>query len=316
MKKIFVLFIVLCSFQIKVQASYIVMAEGQIIEGKDIHTVQSVASISKIMTVLVALENAQIGEIITIDKECTQQIGSSLYLNIGEKYSLLSLLYGTILRSGNDSAFAISKFVGGNTEKFVAMMNEKAKQLGMKDTLFRNPTGLDEFDGGNISSVYDMAQCMSAAMKNKIFRLIVSTRQYKAENNRIWINKNRLLNEYEYANGGKTGYTINSGKTLITSAYKDGLESIVVSFRESEYWQFHQRLHDQTFNQLKAIVLIKKGYYRIKDKNVFIEEDLIALSKDGTVEVETQLSELYLDVKYTSNQEIICKQWSVKEVKQ
>lgn len=316
MKKIFVLFIVLCCFQIKVQASYIVMAEGQIIEGKDIHTVQSVASISKIMTVLVALENAQIGEIITIDKECTQQIGSSLYLNIGEKYSLLSLLYGTILRSGNDSAFAISKFVGGNTEKFVAMMNEKAKQLGMKDTLFRNPTGLDEFDGGNISSVYDMAQCMSAAMKNKIFRLIVSTRQYKAENNRIWINKNRLLNEYEYANGGKTGYTINSGKTLITSAYKDGLESIVVSFRESEYWQFHQRLHDQTFNQLKAIVLIKKGYYRIKDKNVFIEEDLIALSKDGTVEVETQLSELYLDVKYTSNQEIICKQWSVKEVKQ
>lgn len=316
MKKLLILLIVFCCFQTPIDASYIVMAEGQIIEGEDIHQVQSVASISKVMTALVALEHVQIGEIVTIDDISVQQTGSSLYLNVGEKYSLLSLLYGLMLRSGNDAAYAIALFVGKNQEKFVEMMNKKAKELGMKDTIFRNPSGLDEIDGGNTSSVYDMALCMSAAMKNKVFRLIVNTRQYKAENNRVWLNKNRLLNEYEYANGGKTGYTTLSGKTLITSAYKDGLESIVVSFREGEYWRLHQQLHQKTFDRLKATVLIKKGYYRIKDKNVLIEEDVVALSEDEHIQVKMELSDLFLNVSYSSNQENIVKQWSVSEVKQ
>ena len=280
MKKLFVIIFILLCFEYNVYSSYIVLVDDVVIEENDIHKTQSVASISKIMTALIAIENGDLMDKVNIDKETTLQIGSSLYMLENESYSLLSLIYGLMLRSGNDAAYAISKHVGGNVESFVKLMNQKAIAIGMKETTFSNPSGLDEFDDGNISSVYDMALCMREAMKNEIFRMIVNTRQYKAENNRVWINKNRLLNMYEYANGGKTGYTTKSGKTLVTSASYNGLESIVVSFRENDYFNLHKRLHEKINQEYKNITLIKKGSYKRNNKNIIIDKDINLLLKN------------------------------------
>lgn len=294
-----ILCILFMLFQTNVYADYIVIVDGEIIEEENSHRVQSVASISKVMTALVALENGNIHDIVVIDQKTTEQIGSSLYLRVNERYTLLSLVYGLMLRSGNDAAYAIANHVGGNQASFVKMMNEKAKEIGMKDTIFSNPSGLDEFDNGNRSTAFDMALCMQEAMKHDIFRIISNTKQYKAENNRVWINKNRLLREYEYCNGGKTGYTKQSGKTLITTANKDGMESIVVSFRESDYFMLHKRYHEEVNNKYKTIVLIEKGEYQIKNKKLIIEEDIkTILYQDQTLDVQTKIEENVVIIQY------------------
>ncbi len=269
----------LCFFiyQSHVKADYVVLSSGTVLEGENIHRVQSIASISKVMTALVALEYGNISDFVTVDQKTTQQIGSSLYLKENETYSLLSLLYGLMLRSGNDAAYLISVHVGGNEKRFVELMNEKAKELKMVDTHFSNPSGLDEFDEGNQSSVYDMALCMQEAMKNEVFRTIVNTLEYRAENQRIWTNKNRLLRIYDSCNGGKTGYTTQSGKTLITSASEDHLESIVVSFREDDYFMLHKKLHENVYEKYETVLLIQKGHYKIANKKIMIEEDIYAL---------------------------------------
>ncbi len=275
--------LILC-FEFNVSSNYVVLVDDTVIEGENIHKTQSVASISKIMTALVALEIGEITDKVVIDSESSNQIGSSLYMLENESYSLLSLIYGLMLRSGNDAAYAIAKHVGGDIDSFVDLMNQKAKDIGMKDTSFSNPSGLDEFDNGNISSVYDMALCMNEAMKNPIFRIIVNTKQYKAENNRVWINKNRLLKIYEYANGGKTGYTTKSGKTLVTSANYNGLESIVVSFREGDYFNLHKNLHEKVNREYKIITLIEKGTYKRNNKKIIINEDIkLLLKKDEEI---------------------------------
>lgn len=299
MKILLILSLLFVFFQNEVYADYIVLVDGEIVYEENSHHVQSVASISKVMTALVALENSDIQDIVVIDQKTTEQIGSSLYMHINERYTLLSLIYGLILRSGNDAAYAIANHVGGNQENFVRMMNEKAKEIGMKNTTFSNPSGLDEFDNGNQSTVYDMALCMQATMKNEIFRIITNTKQYKAENNRVWINKNRLLREYEYCNGGKTGYTKQSGKTLITSANYNGMESIVVSFRESDYFMLHKKYHEEVNEKYKTIVLIQKGEYQIKNKKIIIEEDIkTILYKDQELDVQTRLMDNYIYIQY------------------
>ncbi|MGN1344308.1 MAG: D-alanyl-D-alanine carboxypeptidase family protein [Traorella sp.] len=279
------IFILLYIFDTKIGADYIVISNQHIIEGENIHHIQSVASISKVMTALVALEYGDITDDILISKEVSRQIGSSLYLKENEHYSLLSLLYGLMLRSGNDAAYAIAVHVGGSIENFVHLMNQKAKTIGMNDTQFNNPSGLDEEDLGNLSSVYDMALCMEKAMKHPIFQIISKTKQYKAENQRIWTNKNRLLNKYEYATGGKTGYTLNAGKTLITSASYLGFETIVVSFREDNYFMFHQNLHEKVYREYESVLLIAKGNYYIKNQMIKIIEDIrIIIKKDEKVD--------------------------------
>lgn len=255
-----------------VQANYVVISsDGTVIEEKDSHKVQSVASISKVMTALVVLEHSELNEIVTISYEACHQVGSSIYLKEGQQVTLITLLHGLMLRSGNDAAYALAEHVGGNVDTFVAMMNEKAQELGMKDSVFRNPSGLDEEDGGNLSSCYDMALCMKAAMDNDIFRKIASTQHYHGELG-VWKNKNRLLAEYEACNGGKTGYTMNSGKTLVTSAQRGESESIVVSFRESEYFELHKAKHEAFFEKFQEYLILDQGVYKTQGIEFRVDE--------------------------------------------
>ena len=163
------------------------MDSGRVLYGKNVHYVQSVASISKIMTAIVAIENSDIEKEVIVGDEVLKAYGSGIYIQIGEKLKIKDLLYGLMLRSGNDAALAISVAVAGNTEKFVSLMNEKAKEIGMKNTEFNNPSGLDE-EKGNFSSAYDMALLMSYAMKNKEFKKITGQRIIHLKLIRMFIN--------------------------------------------------------------------------------------------------------------------------------
>ena len=138
---------------------------NRILYANNIHKVRSIASISKIMTAIVAIESGKLDETVTVGDEIKKAYGSGIYIQIGENIKLLDLLYGLMLRSGNDAALTIASYVGGNVDEFVKKMNEKAQEIGMKNTVFNNPSGLDQ-EKGNYSTAYDMAIITSYAMKN------------------------------------------------------------------------------------------------------------------------------------------------------
>lgn len=268
-------------FILPIQAdNYVVIGNGEVIEEKNMHEVQSVASISKIMTALVAIENCELTEMTTISKKAASQVGSSVYLKEGSQVSLLSLLHGLMLRSGNDCAMAIAELVGGSEERFVEMMNEKAEDLGMKDSLFRNPSGLDEFDGGNLSSCYDMGILMQQAMRNGAFLKIAGAKYYTNEFHQKWKNKNRLLFEDAFTIAGKTGYTKQSGKTLVTAAKCQNMDVIVVSFRNDDYFQFHQKKQQDYFNQAIPFEILAPGVYQQRGHTFKVEEPIVYYSFD------------------------------------
>lgn len=182
--------------------NYIVInaSTKQILQGNNYNEARSVASISKIMTAIIAIENANIYKEVIIIKDGCNIPGSSIYLKENEKYQLIDLLYGLLLRSGNDAAISIALAVSNSVDLFVDLMNQKAKELKLTNTIFSNPTGLDEYDIGNISSCLDMAILYSYCMQNEVFSTIVSTKKYKN-----YTNKNKLIHSYPYCTGGKTG---------------------------------------------------------------------------------------------------------------
>ena len=203
---------------------------GKIIEERNKDLVRSVASISKLMTAYVALSYCEdLNNIVIIGDEIDKAYGSAVYLSKGEELSLKELLYALMLRSGNDAALSIANYIGeGDISFFVSMMNNEARKLGMNNSIFRNPSGLDEEDGGNLSTSFDMALLMRKCLDIPIFNEIVSLKSYQSSNHGVWHNKNKLLYMYKYANGGKTGYTKKAGRTLVTSASKNDL--IKISF--------------------------------------------------------------------------------------
>ena len=207
-------------------SSYILMDEktGRVLAGKDIHSSKLIASITKIMTATLAIESGKMDDIVVV----------------GEEITLKDLVYGLMLRSGNDAAIAIATYVAGSEENFVKMMNDKANNLGMKSTVFYNSNGLPT-PKGNYSSVYDMALLTKYAMGYDIYREIVKTKKYKTVTNKktyIWHNKNKLLN-YDYVTGGKTGYTEESGRTLVSTSTIDNMHLIAVTIRDSDDWNTH-----------------------------------------------------------------------------
>lgn len=273
--------------------AYCVMAQdGRILYARSLHEVQSVASISKVMTAVVALEHGELDQRIVIGEEIRQVDGSCIYLREGEEYVLEDLLYGLLLRSGNDAAVSIAKGVAGDPQRFVAWMNEKAQELGMQDTLFRNPSGLDETDGGNLSSVYDMALLMNYAMQNETFAKISATRQYENEKGTLWTNKNRLLTQYGYATGGKTGYTREAGRTLVSSARKEQLFVVIVTFGMSDDFDFHETYYEKAFSEYEGIPLIEPGTYQLMEQTfVVASPPILTVRRQADHQVKETCSE-------------------------
>lgn len=269
--------------------SYCVLstADNTVIEEKDMHQQQSVASISKIMTAIIAIEQGNLEDTWQIGDEILTCEGSSIYLKVGQEVSLKSLLYGLMLRSGNDAAKEIAVHISGSEEAFVALMNEKAISVGMLNTVFENASGLDEEGNGNVSTAYDMALLMSYAMKNPTFREIDSTRYYTNEWNLRWKNKNKLLFEFPFATGGKTGYTKKAGRTLVSSAQNDDLESVVVTLDMSNDFEFHEQKHKDAFAAMEVITILQEGTFESNGFEITIDEPLqITIHEDGSDVIE------------------------------
>ena len=248
-------------------------ASNRTIYANNENEIRSVASISKIMTAILAIESNKLNDDVIIKDYVSKAYGSGIYIKIGEKLKLIDLVYGLLLRSGNDAALAIANTVSNSEEKFVNLMNKKAKELNMKDTTFNNPSGLDgKVMKGNFSTSHDMAILMSYCMKNETFRKITKTSSYKLNtnmNNYYWVNKNKLLRNYKYANGGKTGFTEIAKRTLITSAKKGNTELVVVTLNDGNDFSDHKRLYEEAFKEYKTIKIIKKGYIQIPDEKFY-----------------------------------------------
>ncbi len=238
---------------------------------KNIHKVKSVASISKIMTAILAIESGKTNDIVLVDEEVLKAYGSAIYIKPGENILLLDLVYGLMLRSGNDAALTIAKYVSGNVEKFITLMNEKAKEIGMKNTTFNNPSGLDN-ETGNYSTVYDMAILTSYAMQNDIYKRVTSTKKHIVKTNMNvyeWFNKNKLLNLYKYTTGGKTGFTEKAKRTLVTTATKNNLNLVVVTLNDGNDFYDHQKLYENAFNEYKNYEILKGSRIDIINENYY-----------------------------------------------
>jgi D-alanyl-D-alanine carboxypeptidase (penicillin-binding protein 5/6) len=206
-------------------------SSGRVLYEKNAYQKLPMASTTKIATALTALKHAKCDEIVTVDKQAVGIEGSSIYLREGEKLTVEELLYGLMLRSGNDAAVALAIHVGGSVDGFVSMMNNLAKEVGAKDTSFTNPHGLH--DENHYTTAFDLALITKAALQNEKFAQIVSSKNAVISNEgyeyrRNLTNKNKLLTNYEYANGVKTGYTKKAGRCFVGSAKKDGMQLIAV----------------------------------------------------------------------------------------
>lgn len=280
----------------------------RILYSKNAHEVRSVASISKIMTAIVAIESNKLEKTVTIDESVLKAYGSGIYVKVGEKLTLKDLLYGLMLRSGNDAALAIADYVSGSKEKFVDLMNKKAQELGMKNSVFNNPSGLDEdSEKGNFSTAYDMAILTSYAVQNKIYREIVGTKKYVLKTNKntyVWHNKNKLLSNYQYTTGGKTGFTKKARRTLVSTATKDNLNLVVVTLNDGNDFQDHANLHDYGFKNYKNYTLLKKGIIKIEKDNYYKNDELYLKNNLSLALLNEEKENVNLDYKLTKTRKV------------
>lgn len=203
-----------------------------------------IASTTKIMTAILILENCDLDEIVEITTEHYAE-GSSMYLREGEKVSVRDLLYGLMLMSGNDAALALAYHCSGGPDSFADLMNVKASEIGMTNSSFRNPNGLDT--EGHYSTAKDMAILASYCMKNDDFRKIVGTKGGSFAG-RYMTNNNKLLHRLEGCTGLKTGYTKSAGRCLVSSVSRDGRETVVVTLNAPNDWNDHTLLHNRAFD--------------------------------------------------------------------
>ena len=218
---------------------------GRVLYEQNAREPRAIASITKLMTALVALESGHgPEERVEIAPEWTGAEGSSLYLKPGETLTLETLLYGLLLRSGNDAALAVAGYCGGSVEAFVEQMNRKAEELGMEHTHFANPNGLSA--EGHYSTAYDMALLARACLEQDTLAEIVSTRSITREG-RSFTNHNKLLWRCPGCIGLKTGYTEEAGRTLVSAAEREGTTLICVTLHAPDDWRDHMALYDRFF---------------------------------------------------------------------
>ena len=256
MKKILILFLsciliftaVVPASAISAQSAILIEAEtGAVLYEHNAAQKLPMASTTKIMTAVVALENALLDDKIKVSALAAGTEGSSMYLKEGEIVTVRELLYGLMLSSGNDAANALAEHVGGTVADFVRMMNGKAAEIGMKNTSFATPSGLD--GEGHYSTAYDMAILAAYALKNAVFAEIVATKAITI-GERYLVNHNRLLFSYRYAIGVKTGYTIAAGRCLVSAARKDGVTLIAVTLSDRNDWNDHISMYETAFSKI------------------------------------------------------------------
>ena len=269
---------------------------GRILYEKNPNKKMLVASTTKIMTCIIALENAKLSKEIKVGNEVAKIYGTNIYVEIGEKITVEDLLYGLMLRSGNDAAVVLANNIFNSEEEFVKKMNEKAKEIGMKNTYFENPHGLDD-DTKNYSTAYDMALLAKYAFKNKVYRKIVSTKKYNTKSNLKsyeWYNRMSLINDYKYCVGGKNGYTPKAGKTLVSYASKNNMNLIAVTLDDSDCYANHKKLYENIFKLYNNYKIIDKDEFIIDSSliknNVYIKKSFsYPLKKNEVDKISTSI---------------------------
>ena len=240
---------------------------GMLLYEKQADVPLPMASITKVMTAVVALEKLGVNDTektdalkreISVDGRAVGVEGSSVYLKSGERVTLEMLLYSLLLESANDAASAIAIAVSESEEEFVKAMNEKAADISMSSTVFKNPHGLSE--DGHYTTARDYARLMAHAIENPVFTEIISAKKKiypsaDGEMTRVLTNHNRLLHTYQNMIGGKTGFTKLSGRTLVTAAEKDGTRLICVTINAPNDWDDHVLLFEKGFKSLKTEIL-------------------------------------------------------------
>lgn len=243
-------------------ASLMDVTSGRLLFSKHGDDELRIASLTKIMTAIVAIEHGQMNKPVKVSKNAYAKEGSSIYLQLGEQMGLENMLYGLMLRSGNDAATAIAEHVGGSEEGFVYLMNAKAEELGLKHSHFMNPHGLDA--EGHYSSANDLATLTAYAMHNPIFKEIVKTPVKKVPNpndpwDYKWDNKNKMLRFYDGADGVKTGYTKKAFRCLVSSATRNGQQLVSVTINDGDDWNDHGKMLDYGFAYFPLINLLQRG---------------------------------------------------------
>lgn len=273
--------VLLCCSIFIAKAKAVIYADGyilmeasskRVLEGKNINKRYLTASICKVLTGIIVIENCNIDDYVLVTQETIEQEGSKIYLTLNDMITVRDLLYGLLLRSGNDCAYLLASYVCGSENGFANLMNRYAKEIGMKNSTFSNPSGLDS-KCLNYSTPYDMALLMCYAMKNKVFREIVSSKNHFSEtidNQKLYFyNKHKLVQRYEYVIGGKTGYTEKSGRTLVTYASKNNMELVCVTFKSNNDWNEHMSLIDNGFKEYQMKSVLSSGIIRVdKDYKV------------------------------------------------
>lgn len=272
---------------------------GEVLCAKNPDERLPMASTTKIMTALVAIENADLEATVTVPKEAVGVEGSSIYLYEGEELRLIDLLYALMLESANDAATAIAITVGGSIEGFADMMNQKARDLNLIDTSFQNPHGLDSEK--HYTTARELGKIAAYAMQNDTFREIVSTKKKTIPLNgdegvRLLINHNRLLKSYDGAIGVKTGYTKRSGRCLVSAAERDGLTLICVTLSAPNDWNDHRSLLDYGFGLYESRLVFAKDQLQYPLPVVGGEGEYVILSNRD--EIRLTLPKSSSEVEY------------------
>lgn len=204
------------------------------------------ASTTKILTAILVIDDCDLDDRFSIPKQAEGVEGSSVYLRAGDEYTVRELLYGLMLRSGNDCAVSLALHHSGSVEKFAQAMNEKALSLGAEHSRFTNPHGLP--DDGHYTTARDLALISAYALQNDTFREIVSCKFYEP---RGWANKNKMLTEYEGALGVKTGFTMRAGRCLVSGAQRDGMTLVCVVLNSPQMFERSAELLDCAFGEYR-----------------------------------------------------------------
>lgn len=261
---------------------------GEVLAGRNSDLPLPMASTTKIMTCIVALEEGILSDEVVIPKEAVGVEGSSIYLTKDEKLSLEELLYGLMLESANDAAVAIACHISGSVDAFVEKMNAKACAIGMNHSMFQNPHGLPT--DSHYSTARDLSKLMKYSLQNEVFCEVISTKTKNIsapnEKTRYLSNHNKLLRLYEDCIGGKTGFTKAAGRCLVSAAERDGKTLICSTLGDPDDWRDHMSLYDYGFSQYSTRVLSEAGAYQFsvpvvggeKSEIVIFNRDSFSLS--------------------------------------
>ena len=279
---------------VSAEACVLMCADGTTLVEKNADKRCLIASTTKLMTALVCLENTDPDDTVIAQKRHCEVEGSSMYLSAGEAYTVRELLLGLLLASGNDAALALAEHTAGSEQAFVGLMNQKASALGLANTHFENPHGLDA--EGHCSSARDLAQLMLYCMENPAFCALTATRAAEVKGLTL-LNHNRLLSCCPGCIGGKTGYTNAAGRCLVSACERGGLLLVCVTLSDPDDWGDHMRLYDWAYahyalhdlgEELMFDVLVITGS-REAVHAVPPPGARVVLPRDGSVEYRVEL---------------------------